>query len=385
MLDALIIGAGPSGLSAAILLIQRGLKVKVVEQREGVGRHSRAIGIHPPGLEVLDAVGIGQQVAAQAVHIRDGVGISGTRSIGRMDFSRIGGRYGYIASLPQNETIKLLRQRLRELAPHALEEETRYLSHRVTPDGAAVQVSVQRGAGREEHSQRYTARWLIGADGTNSAVRTQLGIGFVGRDLPDEYVMGDYPDTTSFGSTAALFLHPHGIVESFPLPGELRRWVAHRGRGTDRVRGLAELVSARTGEQLAEEQRTMYSEFSTANRQVPTMVHERTVLIGDAAHEVSPIGGQGMTLGLLDAAELAEILPASAPALRWSEFDRRRLAAARKAGGQARLNMWLGRPLPVWMVPARDLMLRSVVGSERINVAAARTFTMSSATQRTDW
>ncbi|MCW4465497.1 FAD-dependent monooxygenase [Glutamicibacter sp. MNS18] len=376
MIDVLVVGAGPSGLSTAILLIKGGLRVRVIEKRRGISGHSRAIGIHPPGLEVLDAVGIGEQVAARAVRIRDGVGISNGRVVGRMDFSQVPSRHRYIASLPQNETLALLRHRLLVLDPRALQEDARYLGHRMAPDQHTVQVRLESGSPARS-PETVCARWLIGADGATSAVRHGLRIPFAGRELPDRYVMGDYPDTTDFGDTAALFLHPEGIIESFPLPGGLRRWVARQGTGS--AAGLATLVRERAGYLLDDSQLTMSGEFGTANRQVSSMVHRRTVLIGDAAHEVSPIGGQGMTLGLLDAAELAGILstPPGVQQLLWPGFERRRLAASRRAGRQAHLNMVLGRPLPKWVVPARDLLLGSLAGSAGINSAVARTFTMT--------
>ncbi|WP_431710400.1 FAD-dependent oxidoreductase [Glutamicibacter uratoxydans] len=373
MPEATIVGAGPSGLTCAILLVQAGWTVRVVEHRLTVGEHSRAIGIHPPGLAVLDRVGVASGALDQGVRISQGIGISRDRTIGQVDFGQLAVRHNYILSLPQNQTIQLLRQRLNELAPRALELGTKYLHHRQAAASSRIQVTSQKAG----PTQSRDTDWLIAADGTDSTVRQQLGLDFHGRSLSDRYLMGDYPQSTDFGATAALFLHPRGIVESFPLPQGRRRWVAHAGRGSGPAPELEQLVAERTGHQLPSE-RSMYSEFRTAHRQVASMVHGRVILIGDAAHEISPIGGQGMTLGLLDAQELAHLLTGELPVTSrgLAEFSTRRLARARRAARQAQVNMFLGRPLPSPLVPLRDGIFSVLNRQPRFMHALARTFSM---------
>lgn len=378
-LDALIVGAGPTGLAAAILLTEAGWRVRVLDERRGVGEHSRAIGIHPPGLAVLDRLGVGEAARNQGVKIRDGAGLSRNRVIGALDFSVIGGAHRYVLSLPQNQTVTLLRQRLHELDRHALQEGTGYLGHSQDGQGdLSITVRQENAPGAPGAAQQLRSRWLIGADGTNSAVRRALNLQVSGRALPDTYTMGDYPDTTGYGPSAALFLHPHGIIESFPLPQHRRRWVAHVGRhaALEGPWDLPRIVHERTGWRLEEHACTMRSTFCTANRRVPGMVHGRTVLIGDAAHEVSPIGGQGMTLGLGDAQQLARLLTTGATTQQLNHFSSMRLRAARRAGYQAHLNMLLGRPLPTALVPVRDRLFTALAANDRFRTAVARTFTM---------
>ncbi len=378
MTDVAIVGGGPSGLALAILLLRAGHRVRVLESRASIGEHSRAIGIHPPGMEVLDALGVGADALARGVGIGHGVGISEGRIVAELSFGSIASEHRQVLSLPQNDTVALLRARLRSLDPGALALGTAFTS--LETHRGQLLVHTRDGAGNRG---AVRCRFLIGADGTRSGVRADLGVPVAGHRLPDTYLMGDFPESTGFGSIAALFLHGHGITESFPLPGNKRRWVCWI-RETETA-SLPELIVRRTGHTVAAGPDSMPNRFKTANLAVRSMDHGNVVLIGDAAHEVSPIGGQGMTLGLLDAAGLAPILDAalegrsSAAGLREAldTFSRRRLAAARRAAVQAHVNMALGRPLWRPAAGARDVLAQALFASDRFSAAVASRFTMT--------
>ena len=375
MIDVLIVGAGPSGMALAILLRQGGHSVRVLESRTRIGEHSRAIGIHPPGLAVLDELGVGPAAVEAGVRITRGVGISRGRIVAQLGFGSIPAGHRFVLSLPQNRTVGLLRDRLRALDRSALLAGHEFTSFTAHPGFHSVEAVAAGGP------TRFECRFLIGADGTQSAVRRAALVPFRGTDLPDRYLMGDYPDGTDFGPVAALFLHEHGITESFPLPGDRRRWVSRLR--DERSASLPELIARRTGHRVEASENSMLSRFGTANFAVGSMNHGNLVLIGDAAHEVSPIGGQGMTLGLGDAAALAPILGAvlggEQPRDRVEEqlagFSSRRLAAARRAGRQAQVNMALGRPLWGPAVGTRDALAHVLFRSERFSAAVAATFT----------
>ncbi|RAX48633.1 FAD-dependent monooxygenase [Arthrobacter sp. AQ5-05] len=378
MIDVAIVGGGPSGLALAILLLESGHRVKVLESRTAIGEHSRAIGIHPPGLAVLDRLGVGAGAAARGVAIGHGVGISRGRIVAELSFGSIGAEHRFVLSLPQNDTVALLRARLRSLDPEALATGTEFTSHEAH-DGQLLTHTRDTGGNRGT----VRCRFLVGADGTRSDVRRVSGVPFSGRRLPDTYLMGDFPESTGFGSIAALFLHEHGITESFPLPGNKRRWVCWI-RDSETA-SLPELIIRRTGHTVDGDRNSMLSRFKTANLAVHSMNPGNVLLIGDAAHEVSPIGGQGMTLGLLDAAGLAGILDAalggriSGTGLleELDAFSRLRLAAARRAALQAHVNMALGRPLWRPATGVRDALARASFASDRFSAAVASTFTMT--------
>ena len=377
MIDVLIIGAGPSGMALAILLCEAGHSVRLLESRADIGKHSRAIGIHPPGLAVLERLGVGGAAVEAGVRISRGVGISRGRIVAELGFGSIPAEYRFVLSLPQNQTVGLLRERLHTLDPTVLlarHEFTSFTSH-----SGFHTVEASFGGG----STRLQCRYLVGADGTRSSVRRAAVVPFRGRVLPDRYLMGDYEDSTDFGSIAALFLHEHGITESFPLPGNQRRWVCWI-RETETA-SLPELIEQRTGHRVETGADSMLSRFRTGNFAVGSMHHGNLMLIGDAAHEVSPIGGQGMTLGLLDAAALAPLLDAALGGRltryeieeQLADFSHRRLSAARRAARQAHVNMALGRPLWGPSTVPRDALARGLFSSDRFSAAVATTFTMT--------
>jgi 2-polyprenyl-6-methoxyphenol hydroxylase-like FAD-dependent oxidoreductase len=217
------------------------------------------------------------------------------------------------------------------------------------------------------------ARFVIGADGSRSTVRDLLGIATTGRAYPDRYAMGDFADVEdpAARTDALVDVGPAGVVESFPLPGDRRRYVVLLASSDDpspSAADLAAIVAARTGVRPDPTSCSMRSGFGVRRREAERVGVGRVVLAGDAAHEISPIGGQGMNLGWLDAAELAPLLAeavASGSAGPWPEYARRRQAVARRAARQAEVNMALGRPFgrPLGRVGAagREALLRTVL------------------------
>jgi len=374
--DVAVVGGGPVGLALAILALQDGLRVRVLEARTVRSSHSRAIGIHPPGMAALEATGVSAQLAAEGVQIRTGSARTRDTELVSISFAKTSTAYPYVLALPQERTETVLQARLHELDPDALQR-----GHRVTSlldDGTGVTLAGAAAGG----DFALRASWVVAADGARSAVRGLLGVQAAGTLLRDSYLMGDFPDNTGDGPVGVLYLEPEGIVESFPLPGGKRRWVAHtRLLHTDSdAKDLARIVAARTGRTPEAAASTMLSAFPVRTTALKQLVHGRTVLIGDAAHEVSPIGGQGMTLGWVDAAELAPLLSAAVHGTdvgrQLAAFDRRRRRAAVVASAQARLNMALGRPLPAPVMRARNTVLAQLFRSRVLSDAVARRFTM---------
>lgn len=352
--DVAIVGAGPVGVFLAVALAQRGIDVVLFEKRSRAHRHSRAIGIHPPSLAALERLGVLEEIVESGVRIDRGVLRIRGREQARLEFASTGAHLPFVVSLPQLDTERILRARLAALAPDALCTGIEVL--RVQQEASSVRLELDGEAGS------VRARLVVGADGTSGVVARALGHSAAGRTYPHRFLMGDFADTTGDGPLAVLHLHPHGIVESFPLPGERRRWVTHLPTDSGGDSAGAELLARLITERIAPEASpdpataTMTSAFGVRRRILPRMASDdgRLVVIGDAAHEVSPIGGQGMNLGWLDAEALAVRAPSVLAALEspsrggsplLGDLERARLRSARAAARLSEFNMTMGRPV----------------------------------------
>ena len=358
-IDIAIVGGGPVGLTLGCLLAKRGLDVRVLEARVAPSEHSRAIGIHPPSLKVLDAFGAGDAVRERAVAIRGGQVFLDARFQGRLALE------DSPLSLPQSETESILASWLDHLAPGALRR-TAAVSH-IGHGADSIEVA---GAGFDS----IRASLLIGCDGANGVVRTLAGIGRRGGPHPDRYLMGDFDDDTAFGPDAALFFGVDGIVESFPLPDGRRRWVARLSerRPSDDLETLNQVVQARTSYPLPVETCSWISGFGVQTYLAERFLQGRIALLGDTAHTVSPIGGQGMNLGILGAAALASVWNGDPKSLIEPLAAHRRLA--RTVARRAEFNTSMGRPAR-YLSPTR-LLIRSVLASSALSRRFARSFAM---------
>ncbi|MDT0168706.1 NAD(P)/FAD-dependent oxidoreductase [Pseudarthrobacter sp. BRE9] len=383
--DVLIAGGGPVGLYLAAALLQEGVAVKVLERRQSRNRHTRAIGIHPPALEALAGIQVAASMVREGIRIRSGMAVSGGKTVGTMTFDAVSEDYPFVLALPQFRTEELLEDRVRALDAGALVRGANVTG--VRDDGGKVTIAVQSSAGAAvrsgSHNRSATAALLVAADGARSRLRGALGVPVDRKSYPDHYLMGDFDDGSGYGDKAVLFLEPEGIVESFPLPGRVRRWVVRLERPAAPEAGpleLAELVQRRTGFLPDAATNSMLSAFSVRATTARRMVTGRTVLLGDAAHEISPIGGQGMNLGWLDASELVPVICAALAGeptgRRLRDFEKGRRRAAAVSRRQAEINMLLGRPLPRPLLRVRTAAIGAAAAVPMVNQWAARRFTM---------
>ena len=344
--DVVVVGGGPVGLLLACRLGQLGLSCQVLEQRQGPVGHSRAIGIHPPSLELLDQLELTPSFVERGVKVTAGEAVGSRRVLGRLTFDQLPGPHRYALSLPQDITESLLQQRLQRLAPGSLRQGVTVTGVAQDADGVSVHARGPHGA-----SRMVRCRHVVGCDGKQSLVRQAAEIPFEGAPYDDAFVMGDFADNTPFGTHCArIYITRQGLVESFPLPGKLRRWVASTASYQQQptLAGFCELVRQRTGHELQGQACAMLSPFGIQRFLAQRFVAGRLTLAGDSAHVMSPLGGQGMNTGWLNAWDLASALarglqPGAAldrELAAWERLARRRGANAIR---RASLNTGLGR------------------------------------------
>ncbi|MDZ7689685.1 MAG: FAD-dependent monooxygenase [Balneolaceae bacterium] len=241
--DVIIVGGGPVGLFLAIILLKKGIECIVLEKRTERTTHSKSLGIHPVSLELMDQMKIADPFVKEGIKIRRGVALDDHGKIGSISFDSCPGPFPYVLSLPQYRTEYLLEKQLEKLDASCLRRGVEFQDLNQT--NMSVSVTVKEG----ENTYQLSARVLAGCDGKNSVVRQSTGFSFEGRAYPDTYIMGDFSDTTDFGTSAAIYLHSRGLIESFPLIDNRRRWVIKTDQYYDDLnrRHLEKILRERIG------------------------------------------------------------------------------------------------------------------------------------------
>lgn len=377
--DVLVAGAGPTGLLLGNLLGARGLNVLLVEKRASPPVWSMAIGITPPSLRILREIGLDRALVERGVRVRTAV-VHGERGrLGRLEFEALPGDYPFILSVPQSETVRLLEENLAAIPSVRLWR------------GVEVAGLVQRNHEVEAHLRsdvagipsRVSARFLAACDGHRSDIRGFVNMPARRKDYGVSFLMADFDDRTDLGDEAHLFFRARGPAESFPLPGGRRRWIVMTERlMPDAPAGFIEQqVLDRAGHDLARSRRHGQSPFGVRRLLNRRYVAGRVVFCGDAAHVMSPIGGQGMNTGFADAEFLADALAAvcrgrADPGLAFGRYEHFRRRAFRAAAARAARGMWLGTRTGVVASALRDAFIRHVLLGPPLREALPAYFAM---------
>lgn len=339
--EVLVVGAGPTGLALACDLAWRGVGVRVVDARPEPSRYSRAIGVFPRTLELLENVGAAEELVRRGVCVR-GINLhSGGRRLAGISTGRIASHYDYVLVVEQSVTEGVLLERLLSLGVR-VERPVELVGLWQEPDGVRV-VLERPGAERETAS----VPWVVGCDGSRSFVREALGIPFEGErygeafDLADVEVRWELPGARDHIN---VFFSTEGVVFVAPLPGGKYRLIADEPPGSaDRERPAPTLDDFRAwwrervayppARQAELADPSWLSRFTIQRRVVPKARQSRVLLAGDSMHVHSPAGAQGMNGGIQDAVnlgwKLALVAQGRAPEGLLDTYGEERLPVAR--------------------------------------------------------
>ena len=307
---------------AALALNRQGIAVTVVDQEAGPVRDQRAASLHPPTLEMLDALGVTDKIlplglVSPTYRFHDRVSRS---VVAEFDLGLLRDEFRFPFVL-QYEQYKLTAS-ITAAHADAGNFDVRF-SHTLTglEQSAGAVVAVLDGPGG---SERFAADWVIGCDGGRSTVRHLAGIGFEGFTYPEQFIkIATSFDIATVNADLAYrnyFSDPEEWCNVFKVQGEfepgsgqgLWRVIVPLAPGEDEAAALSDArVQARLQRFLPKAGRydvEYVNVYGVSQRVAQTFRQGRVLLAGDSAHINNPIGGMGMNGGIHDAINLAEKL-----------------------------------------------------------------------------
>jgi 3-(3-hydroxy-phenyl)propionate hydroxylase len=314
----IVVGAGPTGLAAALALGLQGVRVIVLEAEPSLTHDLRAGSFHPPTLEMLQTVGVADSMHELGIivptwQIRDR--LEGIVAEFELSLLRDETPYPYRLHLEQHRLTPLLLDRIGSKAPDV---SVRFSAAVVgfEQDAAGVRVALADG-------ETIRASFLLGADGARSVVRRTMGVAFEGFTWEDRFLVASTRyDLGQHGFARAGYIaDPDKWAAVFNVPdtGPPGLW-----RVCYPIQPDEDEKVALSPENIQESLRTIlgpaarpcggvfdlaYSSVYRVHQRVAArFVSGRVALMGDAAHLNNPLGGLGLNGSVHDAFNLAEKL-----------------------------------------------------------------------------
>jgi 2-octaprenyl-6-methoxyphenol hydroxylase len=311
--DVLIVGGGPVGMTLALALVRslKGLKVALLDRRPfSVPRDLRAFALAAGVRRSFEQLGVWDRIAPGAEPVRQmKITDSGRGDISRPLFLSFEGDVAPGEAFAHLVPNTLIQEALHE----ALVDRIEFIAPAEVTGFAAT---ATLGTLTLADGRSLAAPLVVAADGAQSSLRRMVGIETFGHDYRQSGIVTTIGHELDHAGTAYEHFRPAGPFASLPLPGGHRSslvWTEATD-AVDRIKAMSPeavaaeiemVMGASLGRVTLEEK---LQSFPLRLQVAKSFVAPRLALIGDAAHVVHPIAGQGLNLGLKDVAALAEVV-----------------------------------------------------------------------------
>lgn len=316
----LVAGGGPAGMMLGLLLARAGVDVTVMEKHADFLRDFRGDTVHASTLRLLDELGLGEAFAALPHRMIDSITASIQGTDVHVDLASLPGKHKHIALVPQWDFLELLATAAEAEPGFHLLRSTEVLG----PIQSGGRVRGVRYRGQDGVEREMRADLTVGCDGRSSTLRAAAGLATREFGAPMDVWWFRLPrhEGDPHGLNG-VFASGHGCAlidrgDYFQIAYLIRKGTdaAVRAEGIDALRDkvaeLAPWLAGREGLRSFDEVKLLDVRLNRLRR----WYAEGLLLIGDAAHAMSPIGGVGINIAVADAVAAARIL--AGPLLRGS-------------------------------------------------------------------